>query len=63
MSHVGIVLTRGGQTVFLTSAEFGYGTHAFAIPPLRRGITYGIRLAATDLAGNFNRITGKLPSL
>ena len=29
------------------------------IPPLAAG-TYSVRLAATDLAGNFNRITGTL---
>jgi hypothetical protein len=43
--------------VFLTSAYFPYGVNAFAIPSLRAG-QYEIRLAATDLAGNFSRITG-----
>jgi hypothetical protein len=60
VSHVGIVVTRNGQTVFLTSADFGYGTHGFVIPALARGGAYAIRLAATDLAGNFERITGGL---
>jgi D-glucuronyl C5-epimerase-like protein len=59
VSHVGIVLTRGNSTVFLTSASFGYGLNSFAVPALAPG-TYGVRLAATDLAGNFNRITGTL---
>jgi hypothetical protein len=59
ISHVGIVILRGSQTVFATSAYFGYGVHRFAIPPLRRG-SYAVRLAATDLASNFNRISGTL---
>jgi hypothetical protein len=59
ISHVGIVILRGSQTVFATSAYFGHGVHAFAIPPLVRG-SYTVRLAATDLASNFNRITGTL---
>ncbi|HLJ04519.1 MAG TPA: D-glucuronyl C5-epimerase family protein [Solirubrobacteraceae bacterium] len=58
-SHVGIVLTQGTRTALLTSAYFGYGTDAFALPPLTPG-TYSLRLAATDLAGNFSRITGSL---
>jgi len=58
-SHVGIVITRGGQTVFLTSAEFPYGGNDFSLPALSRG-QYQVRLAATDLAGNFARITGSL---
>jgi hypothetical protein len=45
--------------VFLTSASFGYGVRSFRVPPLATG-TYWVRLAATDLAGNFNRITGTL---
>ncbi|HEX5192568.1 MAG TPA: D-glucuronyl C5-epimerase family protein [Solirubrobacteraceae bacterium] len=59
VSHVGIVITSGTSTVFSTSASFGYGVHRFSVPKLRVG-TYGVRLAATDLAGNFNRITGTL---
>jgi hypothetical protein len=59
-SHVGIVLTRGSQTVFQTSATFPYGVHSFSIPPLGQTGQYGVRLAATDLAGNFGRITGVL---
>jgi D-glucuronyl C5-epimerase C-terminus len=58
-SHVGVVVLRGDQTLFGTSAEFGYGTNAFAIPSLKRG-SYRIHLAATDLAGNFNRIVATL---
>jgi hypothetical protein len=58
-SHVGIVVLRGSQTVFETSADFGYGVGAFTVPALKRG-SYAIHLAATDLAGNFNRIIGTL---
>ena len=60
LSHVGIVLVRNGQTVFLTSAQFGYGVDAFSIPALTSVGSYTIRLAATDLAGNFGRISGTL---
>jgi hypothetical protein len=59
ISHVGIVVTRGTSTVFSTSASFGYGVRRFTVPALKAG-TYGVRLAATDLAGNFARTTGTL---
>jgi hypothetical protein len=59
-SHVGIVEVAGATTIFGTSAEFGYGTGSFAIPTPRRAGSYTVRLAATDLAGNFNRIVGTL---
>jgi hypothetical protein len=59
VSHVGIVVTRGSSTVFSTSASFGYGVRTFTVPALAAG-TYGVRLAATDLAGNFSRTTGTL---
>jgi D-glucuronyl C5-epimerase C-terminus len=58
-SRVGIVVTRGTSTVFSTSASFAYGVRTFTVPALKAG-TYGVRLAATDLAGNFSRITGTL---
>ena len=58
-SHVGIVVLRGQQTVFLTSASFAYGVDSFALPALPAG-PYDVHLAATDLAGNFNRIVGTL---
>ncbi len=57
-SHVGIVLVDGTRTVLATSAGFSYGAHAFSIPPLARRGLYTVRLAATDLAGNFGRIIG-----
>jgi hypothetical protein len=59
-SHVGIVMERGGQTVFQTSADFGYGANSFAVPAPGHTGSYTIRLTATDLAGNFNRIVGTL---
>jgi hypothetical protein len=59
-SHVGIVVVQGSRTTFLTSADFGYGVHSFSIPPLTRPGQYTVRLAATDLAGNFARIAGTL---
>ncbi len=59
-AHVGIVILRGSQTVFLTSAPFSHGVHTFSIPGLQRTGRYTVRLAATDLAGNFNRITSWL---
>ena len=58
-SHVGIVLVRGQSTVFATSADFAYGVGGFSVPPLSPG-SYTVRLAATDLPGNFNRIVGTL---
>jgi hypothetical protein len=58
VSRVGIVLLRGTQTVFATSGGFSHGVHSFSIPALKRRGTYSVRLAATDLAGNFARITG-----
>ena len=59
-SHVGVVITQGTTTVFATSADFAYGAESFSIPRLRQPGTYGVTLAATDLAGNFARITGNL---
>ncbi|MDQ6777215.1 MAG: D-glucuronyl C5-epimerase family protein [Actinomycetota bacterium] len=59
-SHVGIVEILGGTTIFATSAELGYGSNTFGIPTPRQPGTYTVRLAATDLAGNFSRIVGSL---
>jgi hypothetical protein len=60
-SRVGIVVVGpGGHTLFETSGNFGYGTRSFAVPPLKHKGTYTIRLAATDLAGNFNHIIGSI---
>jgi hypothetical protein len=59
-SHVGVVVTLGTRTVVSTSAGFAYGVDGFTIPALKSPGTYSVRLAATDLAGNFTRITGTL---
>lgn len=53
ISHVGVVVTHGSQTAFSTSASFGYGVRSFSVPALARPGTYGVRLSATDLAGNY----------
>jgi D-glucuronyl C5-epimerase C-terminus len=61
ISRVGVVVVGpGGNTLFSTSATFGYGTRSFSIPPLKHNGTYTIHLSATDLAGNFNRIVGTI---
>jgi hypothetical protein len=61
VSRVGIVVVGpGGNTLYSTSASFGHGTRSFTVPPLKHKGTYTIRLAATDLAGNFNRIVGTI---
>ncbi|MBV8954768.1 MAG: hypothetical protein JO179_11565 [Solirubrobacterales bacterium] len=59
VSHVGIIVTSARHTVLLTSAQFGRGIHAFGLPGLAPG-SYAVRLAATDLAGNFSRSTWTL---
>jgi hypothetical protein len=59
-SHVGIVVMQGQRTAFSTSADFPYGVDSFSVPPLTQPGSYTIGLGATDLAGNFNRITGTL---
>jgi hypothetical protein len=58
-SRVGAVILSGSQTVFSTSASFGYGAGSVTVPKLARG-SYTVRMSATDLAGNFARITGTL---
>jgi D-glucuronyl C5-epimerase-like protein len=58
-SHVGIVVTRGSQNVFLTSADFPYGVDTIDVPALAPG-SYTLRLGATDLPGNFNRTVAML---
>ncbi len=59
-SHVGITVSQGTQTKFATSASFPYGVDYFTIPPLKNAGVYTVTLTATDLAGNFARITGTL---
>jgi hypothetical protein len=61
ISHVGLTVTNGaGATVFATSASFGYGARSFTVPRIKKAGAYGVVLTATDLAGNFARITGNL---
>ncbi len=59
ISHVGIVVTQGSTTKFLTSASLPYGVRNFTVPGLRPG-SYSVTLTATDLAGNFTRTLGTL---
>jgi hypothetical protein len=61
ISHVGVVVTDAAdKTVFATSASFGYGVRSFTVPRIKKPGAYGIVLTATDLAGNFAKITGNL---
>ncbi len=60
ISRVGVVITQGTTTEFQTSAVFPHGVDQFTLPALKHPGTYEVRLAATDLAGNFARITGTL---
>ena len=61
ISHVGVTVTNGAdKTVFATSASFGYGARSFTVPRIKKAGAYGVVLTATDLAGNFARITGNL---
>jgi hypothetical protein len=63
ISRVGITILRNGETVFLTSADFPYGVHSFAIPALTHSGSYTIQLDATDLAGNYNQIADTVQAL
>jgi D-glucuronyl C5-epimerase C-terminus len=59
-SHVGVVVSQGTHPVFATSASFPYGVDRFSVPAIKKPGAYSVVLAATDLAGNFARITGSL---
>jgi hypothetical protein len=59
-SHVGVIVSRGARQVFATSAGFPYGVNRFFLPSIRSPGSYSVVLAATDLAGNFTRVTGSL---
>jgi hypothetical protein len=59
VSKVGLVIASGTHTAFETSASYGHGTNAIKVPALKAG-TYAVRMSATDLAGNFSKITGTL---
>jgi hypothetical protein len=59
-AHVGIVVTRGSKTVLYTSADFSGGTESFLFGKPSVAGPLAVRLTATDLNGNFNRITDTL---
>ncbi len=60
-SRVGVVVVGpGGNTLFSTSANFGYGARSFAVPALKHKGTYTIRMSATDLNGNFSQASGTI---
>jgi hypothetical protein len=59
VSTVTVTLLRKGNAVLTQSARFGYGRHAFAFRPRRRG-TLAVRLRAVDLAGNAGAIAGRI---
>jgi hypothetical protein len=60
ISRVGVTLVNNGRTVFETSANFSYGSHAFALPALSRSGAYTVTLDATDLAGNYSSTSRRL---
>ncbi len=60
ISRVGITIIHNGKTEFLTSASFPYGKHHFLIPALRHPGMDRVQLDATDLAGNYSRISAPL---
>jgi hypothetical protein len=61
IAHVGIVVVGpAGHPVLVTSASFPYGVNSFSVPVQRRPGTYGVTLTATDLAGNYTRVTGSM---
>ena len=59
VSTVSVTLLRRGKPVFSRSARFGYGRHAFAFRPRRRG-ALAVRLRAVDLAGNAGAVAGSI---
>jgi D-glucuronyl C5-epimerase-like protein len=59
VSTVSLTLTRRGKPVLVRSARFGYGRHAFAFRPRRRG-ALGVQVRAVDLAGNVGAVTGRI---
>jgi len=59
VSTVTLTLLRKGKPVLTRSARVGYGRHAFAIRPRRRG-GLDVRLRAVDLAGNVGALAGRI---
>jgi hypothetical protein len=62
-ARVGVTLTRGTTQVLATSARFPYGVDAINVPALRGVGNYGVRLSATDLAGNSSHAAGTITVL
>jgi hypothetical protein len=60
ISRVGITLIWHGHTEFLTSGNFTYGRHSFALPALKHVGTWTVRLDATDLAGNYKQMASQV---
>lgn len=52
VSHVGLIVSRGGRTVFATSATVGRGRRSFRWSRPAKPGTYELTVRATDLAGN-----------
>jgi D-glucuronyl C5-epimerase C-terminus len=59
VSTVTVTLLRKGRPVLTRSARFGYGRHAFAFRPRKRG-ALAVRLRAVDLAGNAGAVAGRI---
>ena len=59
VSTVTLTVLRKGKPVLTRTARFGYGRHAFAFRPRRRG-GLAVRLRAVDLAGNAGAIAGRI---
>jgi hypothetical protein len=59
VSTVSVTLLRAGKPVFSQSARFGFGRHAFAFRPRKRG-SLEVRLHAVDLAGNAGAVAGTI---
>jgi hypothetical protein len=59
-SRVGIAILQNRATVFLTSASFAEGEHAFTTPALKANGTYVVELEATDLTDHYVEISTPL---
>ncbi|HEX7299209.1 MAG TPA: D-glucuronyl C5-epimerase family protein [Solirubrobacteraceae bacterium] len=59
VSNVSVTLLRRGKPIFSRAARFGYGRHAFAFRPGKRG-ALEVRLRAVDLAGHAVAVAGRL---
>jgi hypothetical protein len=59
LANVGVVMTRNGRRYLYTKALVHAGESSFKTSKLPAG-TYQVRIAATDMAGNYTAITGSL---